>query len=272
MLTEKPFDTGEITLAYLENESSNPPLLLLHGLTGWRADWRNLVPLLVSDWHVYLLELRGHGNSGRGASYHLPDYARDITAFLRSVSDPVVLAGFSLGALVALTTAAQYPEGIRALVLIDPPLFTGRGTMDALQPESNGYFRWVYEMMKANPSYETILEQVIANFPPEMDETMYRGIADQLSRVAPGTVEAALLNQLWEGIELPAALRDVQSPTLMIHGDWASGAVVRDEDVPFVRQHLPSAQIVRIPSAGHLIPIEYPQVVLQHLNNFLTSI
>ncbi|MEP7292962.1 MAG: alpha/beta hydrolase [Chloroflexota bacterium] len=271
MLTEKTFDTGELTLAYLENESSNPPIVLLHGLTGWRADWNNFAPLLTANWHIYMPELRGHGNSGRGASYRLADYDRDIIAFLRHVGQPVVLVGFSLGALIALTVAAEYPQGVRALVLIDPPLFTAISGMSTLPTEGKGYFQWVYEITKDNPSYETMLNQCAAALPPGTDESAVTAMADQLSRVASGTVEAALTDKLWHEIELPAALDHIQPPTLMIHGDWASGAVVREGDIPFVQQHLPSAQIIRVPNAGHLIPIEHPNLVLQHVNAFLQS-
>jgi pimeloyl-ACP methyl ester carboxylesterase len=271
MLTEKTFNTGEVTLAYLENDSTNPPLVLLHGLTGWRADWTNLLPLLTPNWHVYLLELRGHGNSGRGASYCLTDYVRDETAFLRHIGEPVVLIGFSLGALIALTTASQAPAHVRALVIIDPPLFTGTTSMTVLQRESNGYFTWVYETTKAEPSYESLLAQCAEMFPVGTDEAPIRAMADQVSRVAPGAVEATLQDRLWQGLDFTCTLQGIQPQTLMIHGDWSAGAVVRDEDVALVKRLLPSMTVVRIPGATHLIPNEHPDLVLQSLNEFLTS-
>lgn len=272
MLTEKSFDTGEVTLAYLENDSSNPPLVLLHGLTGWRADWTNLLPLLTPNWHVYLPELRGHGNSGRADSYNLIDYTRDISAFLQYIGEPVVLVGFSLGALIALTVASQYPAAIRALVLIDPPLFTASAGMKALQHDGNNYFTWVYDTMKAAPSYETLLAQCAGMFPAGTDVAFVKDKADQISRVAPGTVEAALQDRLWDGLDLTGALQQLTPPTLMIHGDWVAGAVVRDVDANMVQGILPSAEIVRIANASHLIPIEHPDLVLQHLNAFLASV
>jgi pimeloyl-ACP methyl ester carboxylesterase len=272
MLNEKTFDTGEITLAYLENDSSNPPLVLLHGLTGWRSDWSHLLPLLTPDWHVYLLELRGHGNSGRGASYQLTDYDRDIIAFMRYLGEPVVLVGFSLGALVALTLASRYPEGIGSLVLIDPPLFAGISPMPNNQAAGNEYFTWVYEMMKATPSYETVREECAVRLPPDRDENVVKAMADQLYQVAPGTVETVLQGQLWSSDDLIPALQQVKPPTLMIQGDWAAGAAVRDEAVDLVKQHLPSATIIKIPNAGHLIPMEHPDIVLREMNALLSSI
>ena len=49
------------------------------------------------------------------------DYARDAAAVLRSLREPAVVCGHSLGALVAGVVAAQLPERVRAVVLEDPP-------------------------------------------------------------------------------------------------------------------------------------------------------
>lgn len=272
MLTEKRFDTGELTLAYLDSETDAPPLVLLHGLTGWRADWRNFAPLLTPNWRVYMVELRGHGNSDRGAAYACADYARDIIAFLKFVGEPVVLVGFSLGAIVALTTASQYPEGVKALIPIDPPLLTGDIGMQGMQSEGSGYFHWVYNLTKTNPSYETVVAQVAATLPEGTDAGDIMAMADQLSRVAPETVDSAIQGKAWDGLDFTQTIQQIRVPTLMIHGDWMSGAVVREQDVQMFKQNLPSAEVVRLPDAGHLIPIEHPDFVLEQLNLFLASL
>lgn len=268
MLTEKRFDTGELTLAYLDSETDAPPLVLLHGLTGWRADWRHFASLLTPNWRVYVVELRGHGNSDRGESYRLVDYGRDIIAFLKNLGQPVVLVGFSLGALIALTVASQYPAGVRALIPIDPPLFAGTSPAQSI----GDYFGWVYEMMKVNPSYETVVSQVAATYPQDTDAGVIMAMADQLSRVAPGTIGTVLEGQLWNSADLIPILQSIQPPTLMIYGDAAMGAAVSDEAVALFKQALPSAQIVNVSDVGHLIPIERPQQVLESLNAFLASL
>ena len=104
MLLEKTFDTGELTLNYAEGPASGPPLLLLHGLTGWWPSFQPLMPHLMPTWHIYACDLRGHGKSGRVADrYRVTDYVRDIVTFLRQqIGTPTVLLGHSLGALTAL--------------------------------------------------------------------------------------------------------------------------------------------------------------------------
>src|SRR5947208_16170132 len=136
MQNEKTFDTGELKLNYIEG-GEGEPMVLLHGLTAMWQAWYPVLPELTKHWHVYAPDFRGHGKSGRAPDnqYHNVDYARDTIAFLKHIGEPVVLMGHSLGAMTAIITASQYPEGLSALVLLDPPLFTYSDSVH-LQPET----------------------------------------------------------------------------------------------------------------------------------------
>ena len=100
-------------------------VVLLHGGSA-HAHWWDLFAEAIADrYHVYALDLRGHGDSehARPAAYRLEDYAQDLGAFLDgTVRDSVRLIGHSLGALVATLYAAAAPQKIRALVIVDTSL------------------------------------------------------------------------------------------------------------------------------------------------------
>src|SRR5436305_1794984 len=122
VLSEKTFDTGELTISYAEGLASGPPMVLLHGLTLDKESYQVLVPHLTSDWHLYACDLRGHGRFGRVVGrYLMADYISDTIAFLRGlVAEPAIIIGHSAGGLIALGVAAEAPELVRALVLLDP--------------------------------------------------------------------------------------------------------------------------------------------------------
>ena len=65
MLTERYFHTGIVTLMdSAEGAATGPPLVLLHGGS---ARWQSALPLipdLSEQWHVYVPDLRGHGQWG----------------------------------------------------------------------------------------------------------------------------------------------------------------------------------------------------------------
>jgi pimeloyl-ACP methyl ester carboxylesterase len=103
------FDTGEVRLDYIEGPQAGPPLVLLHGATGNHGSWSALFPDLAEHWHIFALDLRGHGQSGWAAGaqagpqgYHILRFVHDITAFLhKRVESPAVLVGHSWGGVGA---------------------------------------------------------------------------------------------------------------------------------------------------------------------------
>ncbi len=84
---------------------------------------------------MYVLELRGHGLSGRAADsqgYHISRNVADLAAFLRGqVGEPAVVYGHSWGAVVSYLSGGPAKEYLRALVLEDPPLMLRRKNMKA---------------------------------------------------------------------------------------------------------------------------------------------
>lgn len=272
MQNEKVFDTGELMLNYYDG-GSGAPLVLLHGLTSNKAAWRPLLPTLEVEYRVYALDMRGHGKSGRAPDNHYRnvDYARDVIAFLKHFHAPSVLVGQSLGALVAIVTAAQYSEGVRALILLDPPLFSYSSSLQ-IEPQRTQWVSLVAATMRGDPSFDTIVARLRAAMPDAPDEQVV-GTARYISGVAPGAAEAALRDELWQGIDLPQVLQQIRCPTLLIHGDWDSGAVVRPEDIEMFKANCPSAQVVRLPGADHALKMqEQPEVVLQPTKDFLKNI
>ena len=65
MLKEQPFDTGRVTINYAEGPASGPPLVLLHGIISRWQYFLPIIPNLSIRWHIYALDFRGHGKSGR---------------------------------------------------------------------------------------------------------------------------------------------------------------------------------------------------------------
>src|SRR5262245_39504760 len=71
------------------------------------------------------LDLRGHGDSDHAVppAYRLDDYAKDLAAFAAARGlNHVDLIGHSLGGMVASLYAAQSPDRVRSLIVVDSPL------------------------------------------------------------------------------------------------------------------------------------------------------
>ena len=110
---------GMLNVAFGRREG--PPLLFLHGLGRCGRDFAPLFAGLAPWGRPIAVDHRGHGRSGRTADYRVVDYVADAIAVLRTLEQPAVLIGHSLGALTALGVAAAEPERVRGAVLLDPP-------------------------------------------------------------------------------------------------------------------------------------------------------
>ncbi len=268
MQNEHSFDTGELTLNYFEG-GTGAPMVLLHGLTSKWQGLYPLIPALTAKWHVFAPDLRGHGGTGHAPDeqYHNADYARDVIAFLKHIGEPVALIGHSLGAMTAIVTASRYPEGVQALVLLDPPLFTYTDNV-RLHAGSNQWFELLASVMKDKPSYDQLIER----FSAVQSAEEAAASATWIAGLAVGTVETALRDELWQGVDLPRALQSIRCPTLLIHGDWDRGGAMRQQDVEFFKTNLPAAAVVRLPGADHGLRIqEQPDTLLEHFDIFLKS-
>ncbi|MCG8588872.1 MAG: alpha/beta fold hydrolase [Proteobacteria bacterium] len=119
----KRVQTGEIEVEYTDAGSGERPLVLVHGFTGSRDDWTEVVPRLASERRVLAPDLRGHGgstNTGDAAGYTLDQLARDLAAFMDAVGvERCDLLGHSLGGMVALRFALEAGERLHSLILMD---------------------------------------------------------------------------------------------------------------------------------------------------------
>jgi pimeloyl-ACP methyl ester carboxylesterase len=124
MLRSLPVDGFRI--AY-DRAGQGPPVILLHGWPGDRADYRDVTPMLSDQADVVAPDLRGFGESDKHAedpasAYSAQAQARSVLGLIDELGlrDPVI-AGYDVGSRVAQTIARQAPGAIRALV-VSPPL------------------------------------------------------------------------------------------------------------------------------------------------------
>lgn len=111
-----------MTFSYLEWGESGSPLLLLHGITSSARGWWRVAPEMVAlGYHVFALDMPGHGQSQLGDTHRIDQIAKRIVAALDTlqITNPAVI-GHSWGGAVALELAASI--AVARVVLIDPLL------------------------------------------------------------------------------------------------------------------------------------------------------
>jgi pimeloyl-ACP methyl ester carboxylesterase len=127
MVDEQNIDIDGLSIRYMV-AGEGPPLVLLHALGESAQDWRWVLPGLARTHRVYAPDLPGFGESNKPvADYSSSFFARFVAAFLDALKvERAVVAGSSLGGLVALHLALSEPSRVEALGLLRVPLFFAR--------------------------------------------------------------------------------------------------------------------------------------------------
>ena len=114
---------------YGEVSNEKPALLLIHGQMSIWEDYALVLPELSKNWHIYAVDVYGHGESAHDESlYYLDVNGDDLIWFVDHViGEPTIVAGHSNGAITAAYIAAYGGQNISGVVLEDPPVFSTEG-------------------------------------------------------------------------------------------------------------------------------------------------
>src|SRR6266536_2628581 len=120
-------DQRQRQLRYLAG-GTGAPLVLLHTVRTQAEHFRHLIPLVQQRYTVYALDLPGMGYSQivPGASYQEPAMRAAVKRLITELGlRDVTLLGESMGAVLALTTAADLPGRVRRVVAVNPYDYAG---------------------------------------------------------------------------------------------------------------------------------------------------
>ena len=115
-------NVGEVDLFYLDTGGEAPPVLMLHGLSANAHSFGGIMGAVDNDAFRFIApDLRGRARSSKPATgYELGDHARDVIALLDALNvQQVLLVGHSFGGYLATYMAANFPNRVSRLVVLD---------------------------------------------------------------------------------------------------------------------------------------------------------
>lgn len=254
-------------IVYEEYGSSGRPLVLVHGLTGFRDDFRDQLPALAALGRTVVYDHRGHGdsaNTGAAASYSFAQLVADLDALLDHLDIPACdLLGHSVGGMIALRFALDRPGRVASLVLMDTAARVPDGMLRAPYAAAGAIARsdgmaTLASLLRARmtadpdrPAAERRIEAVLG-------EAYWERRRRRLTAVDPEAF-AELTLEMVEQAPLTDRLAELRCPATVIVGE---------QDVEFLRPSeemaaaIPGAELVRIPDAAHSPQIENPDAWL----------
>jgi len=252
-----------IRLAYVElGNPKGEPLLLLHGYTDTSRSWSVMAPHL-SGYRLLFPDQRGHGDADAPECCYGPSQlAHDAKLFLDALGiRQAAIAGHSMGSMVAMTMAAEYPERIASIILVGST---------ALPPVTPG--TWLYDQVAAlkfplDRNSAFMREWHPSNQPTPIDPAFAEAVMEDILAIQPH-VWRSVMREL---MQFPVARHagDVKAPVLILSG--GKDPLFPAEHHAALLKAFPHAKAHVFPELGHSPNWEQPEAVAVAIKAFLKS-
>ena len=229
---------GPVHWADFGGPSDGPLLVGVHGLGGSHLNWAAVAPRLVGRNRLIAIDLLGHGRTPTaGRTPGIDGHVALLDAFLAEVADrPVVLVGNSMGGLVSALEAADAPDRVSGLVLIDPALPMARPGLIHPRVLTNFVLcavpgvgeRYLSARRKRTTAEQTVMRVLgttcvdPSRVPPEVVEAHIRLTEEVDRQLGDGAYLTSARSLSWlmarPGATLTRIAR-VQAPVLHLHGE-----------------------------------------------------
>lgn len=264
-----------------------PVLVLLHGLGGSHVNWVRLGPMLAERARVVAPDLPGFG--------YTPPAGRDTTVranaawvrlFLHAIDGtPAILVGNSMGGLISILAAAEHPDDVAGLILLDPALplapkerrdtevllgFTaymvpGVGELFVRRRArvlgADGLVRETFRLCCADPT--RVPEEVIAAHVALVEDRLRMPWADPSMLRAARTMIRLLLRRG----QFRSLLERVRAPTLLING--AGDRLVKVAAARVASRVRPDWAFRSMDDVGHVPQLEAPERTADEIRRWL---
>lgn len=250
------------TNLYYEEYGEGVPILGIHGTPSSSLLWVDAAAELASLGRCVIYDRRGFLRSERTDPFDtvdLTDHVEDAMALLEALSAvPAVVIGRSTGGLIALELARRFPDGVLALVLLEPAIFS----VDPEAEEWAGRLRdQILERSREHP--EAAAEIVIREF---LGDEMWDSLPEDLRQMFAGTSPAVLAEISGRGLDLSAEplalsedeLASIGQPVLLVSAQDSPDPLRRVNDR--LSKALPRAETALV-TGGHLINPAHPAVL-----------
>ncbi len=259
-----------------------PALILVHGGLDHARNWDWVAKALRDDYHVYALDLRGHGNSAwaPGALYSIAEHILDLSVLADIINQfPVRIIGHSLGAITTLLYAGVFPERVAKLVAIEG---LGLPLQEARYTAPERMRRWIEKVRavenRTQHSYPN-LGAAVARM-KEANPFLSDEVAKHLT--LHGTNWNADGSIIWKfdnyarlfppyGANLQEAaeiLRQVSCPVLLF---WGRQSFAKDPETDPLAQEIANRRIVKVDQAGHWLHHDQLEIFLRETKKFLAE-
>jgi pimeloyl-ACP methyl ester carboxylesterase len=272
--------TDDMRFAYYRCGQGAQTVVLLHGWPQTSYTWRQVAPLLSSQFDVVVPDLPGFGSSSKpDGGFDKKTISRRLRDFIAALGlSRVALVGHDLGGAVAYAYAAQWPQDVSHLVFVESSL-PSFGQEEAMDVSRSGSWHFGFNM--AGDISETLVSGREYAF---IDHFMRR---ENVGLFDPTSVEDSVIEHYARALARPGALRcsfgyyrtlavdrvdnhhwgrtPLPMPVLAVGATWGYGAA----SAQTMRRVATDVRDVVIDRSGHYVPEEQPTALADAITQFI---
>lgn len=277
MIEHKTVEIHGERLAYYD-EGQGEVLLLIHGMAGSSATWREILPRLAKNYRVIAPDLLGHGQSAKPRTdYSLGAFAVGLRDLLDELEvDAATIVGHSLGGGIAMQFLYQHPDYCRRLVLIS----------------SGGLGRdvgWILRLLSA-PGAELVMPVIAPGFVLRAGDSVKSWLSSLGLRSPRGAEIWNAYSSFSDSATRESFLRTLRSVIdyrgqsvsalnrLQLRADLPALAIWGEDDAIIPVDHAyaalemrPDCRLEVLPGVGHFAQVEAPERVVDLIEDFITA-
>jgi 3-oxoadipate enol-lactonase len=251
---------------YTDPWKQAPVILLQHGFARSHRVWYSWVPYLARYYKVVRADLRGMGLSSRDfdlkSGINLQSYFSDFNALIEELGGgPVHFCGESLGGILGMAFAAEYPEKLRTLTIVSSPVHLHGKDQKA---SSYGHASREEALRKMGARGWAEASNAGRRFAPGTEPGMMNWLVDEMGQ-SDIDVLIATYNFASAHDAMPY-LPHIKTPMLGLYP--TDGPIADDEQIELLKAQVPHARVVRLPVRYHAINTSHPATCAQALLHF----
>ncbi len=251
-------------------DTGGVPVLFVHGFpldhTMWDAQMEGLkVPnrLIAPD-------LRGFGESSVPSSpyncYGMDAYATDLKNLLDALYlQQVVMVGLSMGGYITFAFHRLFPDRLKGIVLVDTR--AGADTPEGRQGRMAAMEKARNEGVK--PIAEGMIQKLFSPYTIKNKPDLVEKVREMMCRQPVAGVIGAL-QAMADRPDSRPGLPNIHVPTMVVVG--ADDAITPPDRAMEIAENIPDSRLIIIPKAGHLAPLEMPDVFNRALREFIAEL
>ncbi len=235
----------------IPQSDSKPIMLLVHGAGGSSRHWLPMLSQLNGDIFPIVVDLPGHGETSGTVPNSVAAVAEFLDSFLTAlkIKQQVYYVGQSLGGLIGIQFALNYPHRVERLVLMTT------AAKIQLHPD----------FLTSALSGDWDLATLRQSFAPEVPEAAKNLVLNEFKHTRLNSDAADFMDV--SSVDLSEAIASLSIPTLIITG--ADDVIISPRKSKLLLKQIPDARLVNIPGAGHYLQVEEPTKVAKEIEGFL---